>query len=569
MMDYVAKSNQYISDVLSGVIPASKWTKLACERQKKDLERSKTTEFSYTFEPGLANRVCYFIELLPHTKGDWARPKMVNGKLTYPKIILEPWQCFILTTVYGWVHKTSGLRRFKRVYEEVARKNAKSTKQSGVALYMMTADSEPGAECYSLATTGDQARIIFNDARRMAEKEPEFCAMFGVDIHVHDMTVEQTASLLRPLNAEGSTLDGLNVHYAGIDEFHAHKKRDLYDVIDSATGARSQPIIWMVTTAGTDRTGICYEQRTHLTKVLDGVISDESFFGVIYTIDEGDDWTDPNVWIKANPNYGVSVLPDDMYNACIKAQSMTSALNNFLTKRLNVWVSSHTAWLDVRKWDACADKNLRIEDVAHLPCYIALDLASKVDIAARIKLFVDVPNDKYYVFGNYYLPESAVENSRNSQYSGWARAKYLTVTDGEVTDYDMIERDVEDDCMNYNVPEVAFDPFQATQLSSHLIDRGINMVQLGAVVRNFSEPMKYLEALILQKKIVHNGDPVLAWMMSNVVAFVDAKDNIYPRKERDENKIDGVVALIMALNRAIYCNTAVDMDGYLNDMIIA
>lgn len=568
-MSYVAKANQYIDDVLSGKIPACKWTKLACERQKNDLKRSKTKAFGYKFEPKLANKICYFVELLPHTKGDWARPKMVNGKLTYPKIILEPWQCFILTCVFGWVHKKTGLRRFKRVYEEVARKNAKSTKQSGVALYMMTADGEPGAECYSLATTGDQARIIFNDARRMAERESEFCKIFGVDIHVHDLAVETTASLLRPLNAEGSTLDGLNVHYAGIDEFHAHKKRELYDVIDSATGARSQPIIWMVTTAGTDRTSICYEQRTHLTKVLDGVIEDDNLFGVIYTIDEGDDWTDPQVWAKANPNYGVSVLHDDMQSACIKAQSMSSALNNFLTKRLNVWVASHTAWMDVRKWDACADKSLTLEQVAHLPCYVALDLASSVDISAKIRLFIDADNDKYYVFGDYYLPESAVENSRNSQYSGWARDGYLHVTDGEVTDYDVIETDVEDDCSMYDVREVPFDPFQATQLSGHLIERGVPMVVIRATVQNFSEPMKFLETLVLQKKIVHNGDPVLAWMISNIVAHLDAKDNIYPRRERVENKIDGVVALIMALNRAMFYNSSVDVDGYLNDIIIA
>lgn len=550
-MDYIQRANRYMAGVLDGSIPACKWTKLAVQRQQNDLERARTDAFSYRFDEAKAAHICQFIELMPHIKGDWAKPVMVGGRLTYPKIVLEPWQCFILTCVFGWIHKETGLRRFTRVYQEVARKNAKSTLMSGVALYMMAVDGEPGAECYSLATTGDQARIVFNDARAMALREPRFCERFGVGINKHDLVVESTASLLRALNAEGSTLDGLNVQFAAVDEFHAHKKRDLYDVIDSATGARSQPILWMITTAGSDRTGICYEQRTHLTKILEGIFEDEAFFGIIFTVDEGDDWTAPVVWAKANPNFGVSVLPNDMEIACRKAMSMPSALNNFLTKRLNVWVNSHTAWMDMRRWDDCADHALTVERVAHLPCIMALDLASKVDIAARIKLFIDVENDKYYVFGDYYLPESAVENSNNSQYSGWQRQGLLTVTDGEVTDYDIIESDIEHDCSLYDVLEVPFDPFQATQLSSHLIDKGVNMVEVRPTVLNFSEPMKELEALVLQGKLVHDGSPVLAWMMSNVVSKLDQKDNVYPVRERVENKIDGAVALIMALNRAI------------------
>lgn len=553
-MNYLERANTYIDDVLSGEIIACKWVKLACERQKNDLKRAKKG-WKYIFDEAKAQRICQFVELMPHIKGDWARPVNRNGRLEYPKLTLEGWQCFLLTTVFGWVDTQTGLRRFKRVYEEVPRKNAKSTKLSGVALYMMTADGEPGAECYSVATTGDQARIVFNDAKRMAEREQAFCKRFGVEVHAHDLSVESTASLFRPLNAEGSTLDGLNVHFAGVDEFHAHKKRDLYDVIDSATGARSQPLIWMVTTAGSDRTGICYEQRTHLTKVLDQVVEDDSFFGVIYTIDDGDDWADPSIWAKANPNYGVSVLPDDLEAASRKALSMPSAVNNFLTKRLNVWVNSHTAWMDMRKWDACADRNLTIDQVAHLPCFVALDLASKVDVAAKIKLFVDVEKGEYYVFGDYYLPERAVEESNNSQYSGWQRQGFLSVTDGEVTDYDAIEMDVENDYANYDVIEVPFDPFQATQMAGHLIDKGLTMVEVRPTVLNFSEPMKQLEALVLQGKLKHDGNPVLTWMISNVVAQLDAKDNIYPRKERPENKIDGAVALIMALARAmVYSN---------------
>lgn len=545
-MSYVDVANRYVADVISGAIVACKWVKLACERQVRDLERAAASDpaFPYRFDEEAAARICDFIELLPHTKGRWARAK--------ERIKLEPWQVFILTTVFGWLHRDTGLRRYRRAYEEVARKNGKSAKSSGIALYLFGADNEPGAEVYSAATTRDQARIVFDDARRMALREPEMCEALGIEVLQHQLLIEDEASKFLPLSAEGSTLDGLNIHGGIIDELHAHKTRDVFDVIDSATGARDQSLLWMITTAGTDRSGICYEQRTHATKILDRVVVDDTFFAIIFTLDEGDDWTDPAVWIKANPNLGVSVLLDDMEMACRKAVSMSSAVANFLTKRLNVWVNADSAWMDMRAWDRCANPNLRIEDLRGLECYIGLDLASKVDIAAEVKLFP--PQDgreKWALFGRYYLPERAVENSNNSQYDGWRRRGLLTVTDGEVTDYDVIEDDIRADCAAFNVPEVAFDPFQATQLSGHLIAEGVPMTEMRPTVLNFSEPMKQLEALVLEGKLEHDGDPVMTWMISNVVAHLDRKDNIYPNKERPENKIDGPVAAIMALGRAM------------------
>ncbi|MCA8291952.1 terminase large subunit [Burkholderia vietnamiensis] len=304
-MTFVDTANQYIDDVLAGRIVACKWVRLACERQRRDLARAEMgdPEFPYRFDNDAATRICEFIELLPHTKGRWAR--------TRQSIRLEPWQAFILTTVFGWLHVDSGLRRFRRAYEEVARKNAKSTKSSGIALYLFAADGEPGAEVYSAATTRDQAKIVFDDARAMALREPDMCAALGVEILQHQLLTDDGSKFL-PLSAEGSTLDGLNVHGGVIDELHAHKTRAVFDVIDSGTGARDQSLLWLITTAGSDLTGICYEQRTHVTKILEGVFVDETFFGIIFTLDDGDDWSDPSVWIKANPNLGVSVFVDDM-----------------------------------------------------------------------------------------------------------------------------------------------------------------------------------------------------------------------------------------------------------------
>lgn len=543
-LGFVERANAYIDDVLSERQVACKWVKLACERQKKDLARVGVDEtFPYRFDVEAAERICAFTELLPHIKGKWARSRQ--------KITLEPWQLFVLTTVFGWLHVETGLRRYRRAYEEVARKNAKSTKSCGVALYLFAADREPGAEVYSAATTRDQAKIVFDDAKAMAQRDPEMCVALGIEVLQHQLNIPYDSSKFAPLSAEGSTLDGLNIHGAVIDELHAHKTRAVFDVIDSATGARDQSLLWMITTAGTDRTGICYEQRTHVTKILQDIVQDDSFFGIIFTIDDGDDWADPACWPKANPNFGVSVLPDDMEAACRKAMSMPSAVNNFLTKRLNVWVSADSAWMDMRAWDACGDKALKIEDFYGQRCFIALDLASKVDIAARIRLFPPTPKrPKWAVFGTYYLPERAVENAHNSQYDGWVRMGRLKVTDGEVTDFDLIEQDLLDDCGLFEVAEVPYDPFQATQLAGHMLDQNVPMVEMRATVMNFSEPMKLLEALVLKRELVHDGDPVLAWMASNVVCHRDQKDNIYPRRERLENKIDGIVATIMALGRA-------------------
>lgn len=538
-MSHTDAAFQYARDVVAGEISACKWVRLACERQLNDLEREG---FPYVFDAERADRVCRFIEKLPHIKGKWA-----GGKLT-----LEPWQAFILTTVFGWVDE-DGNRRFRTAYTEVPRKNAKSTLTSGVALYMLAADGEPGAEVYSAATTRDQAKIVFADAQQMARKSPGLREALGVTVGAHNIHVLQTASKFEALSAEGSTLDGLNIHFASVDELHAHKSRSVWDVLETATGSRSQSLLWAITTAGSNRAGICYEVRTYLTKILERVTEDETIFGVIYTLDDGDDWTDPNVWAKANPNLGVSVYQEDVERLARKAMSMPSAQNNFLTKRLNVWVNADTAWMDMRAWDKCAVPDMSPDDFSGEPCYLALDLATRVDIAALVQVFARHEQGKphYYAFGRYYLPEDTVETAGNSQYQGWAVEGRLTTTPGNVTDYNYIRQDLRDLSSRFELREVPYDPFQATQLSTELLEEGFPMVEMRPTVLNFSEPMKELEAAVLEGRFHHDGDPVMGWMISNVVCHLDNKDNIYPRKERPENKIDGVVALIMAIGRAM------------------
>lgn len=423
-----------------------------------------------------------------------------------------------------------------------------STLSSGVGLYLLTADGEPGAEVYSAATTRDQAKIVWGDARAMTVASPMFRRRFGVETGAHSIFVAQENAAFKPLSRDqGGNLDGLNLHGGIVDEFHGHKDRAIWDVLVTAMGARSQPLLWAITTAGFDRSGICYEERSYISKVLDRVIDDDEYFGIIYTIDDADDWTDPASWQKANPNWGVSVKPEAIEREARKAMQMASAQNNFLTKHLNVWVNADTAWMDMRAWERCADPSLTLEAFAGARCVLGLDLASKIDIAAKLRVIER--EGIYYLFGEYYLPERAVEMSGNSQYDGWRRDGWLTITDGEVTDYDVIEDGVRADCVAFDVAEVAYDPFQATQLSGHLLADGVPMVEMRPTVLNFSEPMKWFEALVISGKLRHNGDPVLTWMVSNVVCHRDAKDNIYPRKDRPEMKIDGVVAAIMALGR--------------------
>jgi phage terminase large subunit-like protein len=565
--DYAAIALQYAMEVVSGARAACRLAIAACQRQLTDLERQATPGFPFRYEPARGARVCRMLELLPHIKGRWSSKT----------IRLEPWQVFILMVVFSWVWATAaaaepalrekdGLRRFRTVYIEVPRKNAKSTITAGVALYMLGPDGEEGAECYSAATTKDQAKIVFDVARAMARKTPEFCDRYGVEVNTHALVVADTESVLKALSSEDNSLDGLNPHFAGIDELHAHKTRGVYDVLETATGSRAQPLLWAITTAGSNRAGICYEVRTYVTKLLDGSaqgIEHETTFGIIYSIDKDDDWTDPRVWAKANPNYGVSVFPDDIARLCRKAQEMPSAQPNFLTKRLNVWVNADSPWMDMRRWEACADPKLSMEDFAGEECFAAVDLASNVDIAAKVYLFrrlIEEPNKAgelephihYYAFGRFYLPEDVVEEADNSQYKGWALSGRLILTDGNIIDQNAIQDDLRQVKEDYLIREVAYDPFQATKFATELLEEGIPMVEMGATVKNFSAPMKEVEALVRAGRFHHNGDPVLTWMISNVVAHVDKKDNVFPNKQTVKNKIDGAVALIMAMGRAMH-----------------
>lgn len=534
LRDYVGIARQYALDVVAGEILACKWVRLACERQLRDLEHGVE---GYHFSDPHAIRICLFVEMLRHIKGEKAGQR----------IELEPWQIFILTTVFGWVDD-AGRRRFKRVYIEVPRGNGKSALSSAVALYGLCADHEEGAEVYSLATTREQAKIVFETSQAMIRKAPEIAKRFGISVQAKTISVFKTFSRFEPKSSEGSTLDGLNTHLAVIDELHAHKTREVYDVVETSIGKRSQPLLWVITTAGFDTSGICYEVRRLVTMILERTISDESQFGIVYTIDDDDDWQSEESLIKANPNWGVSVKASIVEDLRKKAMTLPSAANNFMTKHLDIWCSAASSWMSMPAWAKC-ERRIKLDDFAGQPCFIGLDLGSKNDITAKVYVFPrERDGELYYsVFTETWLPERAIQSSPNAQYGGWVRDGLIHATPGAMTDMGAIEESIREDMSRFEVMGVIYDPWQATQLVENLESEGVPMVECRMTVQNISDPMKRVEALVLDGKIEHDGNQAMTWMVSNVVAKLDAKDNIFPRKERYEQKIDAPVALILAI----------------------
>lgn len=573
MKDYCRTALAYCRRVVSGKQVACEYVKLACQRQIDDLARWKGTKAPYRFDRKKANRVCALVEYFRHIK----------GALAGQRIVLEPWQIFILTTVFGWVDQ-QGFRRFRKSYVEVPRGNGKSALSSAVSLVMLMADGEKGAEVYSLATTSDQARIVFDVAQKMARKSPDLLERVGAHVGAHAITIESEASVFKPLASDSTTLDGLNVHFACVDELHAHKTRDLYDVVETALGKRQQPLLWTITTAGFDTTGICYEVRSDLIDILKGAPGGDATFGVIFTIDEGDDWTDIKSAEKANPNWGVSVMPKTIADHLAKALRQPASANNYKTKYLDVWCAARSPWMDMEAWDACSDEAMTLEDFEGQDCYMAVDLASKDDLAVVVLLFPVILSDGrdgWACFGKYYLPSAALGDSvdgaasrrpKNASYIGWRDEGLITTTEGAMLDQSVVEADIRECLSRFEVQAIAFDPWQAAHMIRALSDDGAPIVEVKQRVQYMSEPMKWTHALVQDGRLRHNGDPVFRWGISNVVCKEDANSNIYPRKETADKKIDPAVALIMAVGRTLGMDKESkdkgSMSDYLESMVV-
>lgn len=532
--------DRYAREVTSGRVAAGKYHRLACARHLRDRTREAAHDpgFPYRFDPELADRFVRFAHQLRHYKGEWA------GTL----IRLEPHQVFRLGSVLAWVHLLTGLRRFRTAFHEIPRKNGKSLEAAIVALYLTFFDAEPGAEGYCIATKREQARIVFNDCKRLVSANRALrsrLVAFTGNIHR-----ESTASKLEPLGADRDSTDGLNPHIVTIDEAHAMKTRGLIDVMETAVGARRQPLINWITTAGNDPVSPCGDQHEYACGVLDQAREDETLFAFIAHADTDDDPWAPATWRKANPNYGVSVKAEDLENLARKARSMPAAANAFKQKRLNLWVNTLAPWLSMEGWQA-GQSTWTLEDMAGEPCWLGIDLSSKIDLTAIALVFP--PNEereRWRVAAWCLTPEATLEERAHrdrAPYAVWVEQGHLRTCPGNRIDQDLVRELVLEARDRFEVKQIGIDPYNAGNLVNLLtLEDGLEVIEIGQSMLQMSGPAKEWEADVLDGLIDGGSNPLLAWCVSNVVVMSDNKGNIYPVKKRSRGRIDPVIAALLA-----------------------
>jgi phage terminase large subunit-like protein len=540
------EGHQYALDVVHSKLVASKYTRKACERYLTDLDTAE--ERGLEFRPKTAQAyITFFQRAIRHTVGEW------DGKPFDPL----PWQKFILWNLYGWFRE-DGTRRFNYAYITVARKNGKTTLMAGAALAALFFDQEKAAEVYFAATKKDQAKIGFDEAQRMVTISPPLRKHLKAG--KHDIKAPTLSARCTYLSSERDTLDGLNVHFAGIDEYHAHTTDGVANVLRSGMQARRNPLHLTITTAGFNRESPCYELQKTCKEILDGIKHDDAQFAIIYELDDDDDWTDSSTWIKANPSLGTALrgqLLDSQMQQAINLGGSREV--EFKTKHLNKWVTASKTWIQDEVWM----RNKREANLDGLKCWGGLDLASVSDMTALVMCY---PEDGgYHVRGHYFLPSDTVhqvlDRDPSHIYRTFLELPNVHLTDGNVTDYASIRRKVSG-VMNkpegqvveelslmhtYNVQKIAFDRYNSTQIAIDLVDDGVPLVPFGQGFVSMSSPTKQLEVLVRTGKLWHDGDPVLRWALGNVELKMDPAGNIKADKQKSGGKIDPIVAMIMGI----------------------
>lgn len=543
----------YANSVASGKQLACRAVKLAAERHLRDLVEGPNRGLSW--HPGLADWYVKFFSMFSHSKGEWA------GR----RFELESWQKFVIGSVFGW--KRDGKRRFRRVYEELPRKNGKSTKLAGVGLALLVADGEPGAEVYAAATKKEQSRIIFDEAKRMVRASPALrkkIRTFQVSL-----VVPSTNSKFEPLSADEKTLDGLNPSGVLIDEIHKHKSRAVIDVLETALGSRRQPLLWMITTAGDDNPETPYAAENHYAwQVLEGVLEDDTTFVFITTIDKEDRWDDPVAWAKANPNLGVSVNLEYIREQARRAKNVPSALVSFKRLHLNVRTSDATKAIEAATWNA---NNVEPIDVASLKgrkCYMALDLASKIDLASSIRLFEPLkPGDRWLCIARFWMPADEVEEKSdrdNAPYQRWIDEGWIHPTPGNIIDFATIQAQVLEDAAATPPEDIAVDPWNAYGMIPELQKEGMNVFEFVQGLKSYTAPTKEFLAMLKAKSFDFGFNPVMAWNASNLHIQVDKNDNQMPTKKHSRGRIDGMTATIMAVGRALNTESTTIQQGIVS-----
>lgn len=534
-------------------VAIGKYERLCYERHEKDLELSLQPgghPRGLYYDAAAGQRVVDFIErYCKHHKAEWAGQPL----------LLEEWQKRILRIVFGWM-RADGTRRFRTVYIEIPRKNGKSELTGGVGLYLLVADGEHGAEVYSVATKKDQAKIVWGAAEAMVKQSPALRKY--VRAYKNNLSCERMGSKFEPLSSESKTQDGLNASAGLTDEAHAHQDRHLYDVVATSMGSRRQPLNWVITTAGVyNPETIGWELHERAMHVLDGVIEDDSFFAFIAAADPEDDWEQPETWMKANPNYGISVKSDYFKEQYARAATTPSFLNTFLRYHLNRWTEQLDRWIPIEMWNAC-DRVVKESELEGQICYAALDLSSKLDITALTYVFPR-PEGLYDFLFKFWCPEDTImKRSKEDRvpYDAWARDGWIVATPGNVVDYSFPIAELAAGSKRFRIQETAFDPWNATATATDLQEQGLVMVEFGQGYKSMSEPTKEFEKLIVAKQIGHRTErgvhPVMRWMVANVAVKRDPADNLKPDKASAIGRIDGVVSSIMGLGRAIVSPTA-------------
>lgn len=541
------RATEYARRVVDGEILTGEPVRLACQRHLDDLASGAQRGLRWDVDE--AERAVHFMELLPHIKGEWAR----RGE----RLHMELWQAFVVGSIFGW-KREDGTRRFRMAYEEVARKNAKSTKVSGVGIRMAFFDNEPGAEVYAAATKLDQAKIVWNDAKAMVQKSTGLRSR--IKAYALALAREAMSQKFVPIGSDRNTLDGLNSHCNLVDELHAHRTRDLWEVLDTAMGARLQPLQYAITTAGYDRQSICWEVRGYGLSVLRGEVADDAFFAYIATLDDGDDPFDLDVLAKANPNLigspgvdGGSVYREYLATQAKRARELPGKLNGYLRLHCNVWTEQAQRWIDVAAWNRSARRSVDV-DLEGRPCFAGLDLTSTTDLGAYVLLFPPLDEDEdWQVLYRFYSPREHPE-SRSKQerdrFDAWERAGLLTYTDGNVVDYETIRADVNEDAERYDIQEVAYDPWNAMGIVPGLMSDGATCVPVRPTFAGLSSACKRFEEIIIAERIRDGGNPIMRWMVGNVSVLTDRDGNMRPSRDKQTDKIDGVAALLTALARA-------------------
>jgi len=545
VLSHADQSAAYQAGILDGSILACKHVINACRRNQNDLKRQTDESYPYKFDPALGERVCNFIELLPHVKGEWARidPNNPNSN----RIRLEPWQSFFVHTLFSWVKKTTGKRRFRKASLYVPRKNAKSTLAAAIGWWMFAKDGEPGAEVYSGATTEKQAWEVFGPARQMGLINKALPKGLGSIVNASNIIRPHHNAKFEPII--GKPGDGASPHCAIVDEYHEHATSVLYDTMMTGMGARRQPLLLIISTAGDNIAGPCRDDWRDLEKILGGTIEDEQAFGMIYTVDDHEkEWMTIEGLKKANPNYNISVSEDFLLDQQKKALRDARSQGVFKIKHANLWVTARNAFYNMESWRLLADPTLKIEDFKGKDCILAVDLAAKIDLAVVMIIF-PISTERIVVFCKAYLPDKTAELPENQHYQKWKDEGRLIVSPGNMTDLTLIRQDVIEFAKDHHVLECCYDPDGATLLVQDLTAEGITCVEIPQTMAMLSDPMKHLDAMIKEGWIKHDGDPVLEWSLSNVIPLRDRNDRVKPGKERPELKIDPAVALIMGLQR--------------------